>query len=149
MLTSSRITTRETFILVVFFQKRFIHNIFLIFLDTTNQHQLLKDFMNNIQHTIKFTFEHSTQELSATKIQIRADHKLSTTHYRKPKDCAAILQLHSNRSLKCKKSIIYLLALRYLTISSKPYFTPVILPSTYFLGDQNAERLFQLSLHTL
>ena len=47
------------------------------------------------------------------KIHIGADHKLSTTLYRKPTDCAAILHFHSNHPLKCKESIVFSLALRY------------------------------------
>ena len=42
--------------------------------------------MNNLNLTIKFIFEHSTQEISflGMKIYVRADHKLSTTLYRNP-----------------------------------------------------------------
>ena len=75
----------------------------------------MKDFMNNLHPTIKFTFEHSTQEISFLdmKIHIGADRKLSTTLYRKPTDCAALLHFHSKHSLKCKKSIVFSQALRY------------------------------------
>ena len=47
------------------------------------------------------------------KIQIGANHKLSTTLYRKPTDCAALLHFHSNHSLKCKENIVFSQALRY------------------------------------
>ena len=47
------------------------------------------------------------------KIHIGADRKLSTTLYRKPTDCAALLHFHSNHSLKCKESIVFSQALRY------------------------------------
>ena len=71
--------------------------------------------MNNFRPTIKFTFEHSTQEISFLdmKIHIGADRKLSTTLYRKPTDCAALLHFHSNHSLKCKESIVFSQTLRY------------------------------------
>ena len=49
------------------------------------------------------------------KIQIRGNRKLSTTLLRKPNDCAAFLHFQSNHSLKCKESIVYSQALRYIT----------------------------------
>ena len=108
-------TIQEAFVWVIVFWKRFIDNIFLIFIGTTKQLESMKDFMNNLHHTIKFTFEHSTQEISFLymKIHIGADHKLSTTLYRKPTDCAARLHFHSNHSLKCKENIVFSQALRY------------------------------------
>ena len=71
--------------------------------------------MNNLNLTIKFIFEHSTQEISflGMKIYVRTDHKLSTTLYRKPTDCATLLPFHSNHSFKCKESIAFSLALSY------------------------------------
>ena len=108
-------TIREAFIWAIPFWKRFIDDVFLIFIGTTKQLHSMKDFMNNLQPTIKFTFEHSTQEISFLdmKIHIGADCKLSTTMYRKPTDCAALLHFHSNHSLKCKESIVFSQALRY------------------------------------
>ena len=53
-------TIQEAFIWAIPFWKRFIDDIFLIFLGTTKQLQSMKDFMNNLHPTIKFTFEHST-----------------------------------------------------------------------------------------
>ena len=73
-------TIREAFIWAILFWKRFIDDIFPIFVGTTKQLQSM-DFMNNLHPTIKFTFEHSTQEVSFLdmKIHIGADRKLSTT----------------------------------------------------------------------
>ena len=75
----------------------------------------MKDFMNNVHPTIKFTFERSTQKISFLdiKVHIAADCKLSATLYRKPTDCVALLPFHSNHSLKCKESIVFSQALRY------------------------------------
>ena len=108
-------TIREAFIWAIPFWKRFIDDIFLIFIGTTEQLQSMKDFMNNLHPTIKFTFKHSTQEISFLdmKIHIEADRKLSTIPYRKPTDCATLLHFHSNHSLKCKESIVFSQALRY------------------------------------
>ena len=75
----------------------------------------MKDFMKNLQPTIKITFEHSTQEISFLdmKIHIGVDCKLSTTLYRKPTDCGALLHFHSDHLLKCKESIVFSQAVRY------------------------------------
>ena len=112
------------------FWKRFIDDIFLIFIGTTKQLQSMKDFMNNLHPTIKFTFEHSTQEISFLdmKIHIRTDHKLSTTLYRKPTDCAALLHFHSNHSLKCKESPVFSQALRYNLTTKRTWFSYNISP---------------------
>ena len=106
---------QEAFIWAIPFWKRFIDDIFLIFIGTTKQLQPMKNFMNNLHLKIKFTFEHSTQEISVLdmKIHIGADRKLSTTLYRKPTDCEALLHFHSNHSLKCEESILFSQALRY------------------------------------
>ena len=108
-------TIRETFIWAIPSWKRFIDDIFLIFLGTTNQLRTLQDFMNDLHPTIKYTFQHSTQEISFLdmKIQIGEKRKLSTTLFREPTDCAALLHFHSNHSLKCKESIVFSQALRY------------------------------------
>ena len=65
--------------------------------------------------TIKFTIEHSSQEISFldTKIHIGADGKLSTALCRKPTDCVTLLHFHSIHSLKYKESIALSQALRY------------------------------------
>ena len=112
---SHKETIREAFIWAIPFWKRFIDDIFPIFLGTTEQLQSMKDFMNNLHPKIKLTFEHSTQEISFLdmKIHIGTDQKLSTTLHRKPTDCAALSHFHSNHSLKCKEKIVFSQALRY------------------------------------
>ena len=62
--------------------------------------------MNHFHLTIKFNFQHSIQQISFL-------YKLSTTLYRKPTDCAALLHFHSNHSLKRKENIAFSQALRY------------------------------------
>ena len=70
--------------------------------------------MNYFQLTIKFTLQHSSQQISFIdlKIHIRAYPKLCKVLYRNPTDCVALLQFHSNHLLKCKRSIV-LQALRH------------------------------------
>ena len=77
-------TIREAFIWAIPFWKRFINDILLIFLGTNKQLQSMKDFMNNLHPTIRFTFEHCTQGISFLdmKVHVGVDHKLSTTLYR-------------------------------------------------------------------
>ena len=66
-------TIREAFIWAIPFWKRFIDDIFLIFLGTTEQLQSLKDFMNNLHPTIKFTFDTLVQkELDSLAISLLA-----------------------------------------------------------------------------
>ena len=98
-------TIWEAYIWGIPFRNTFIDDVILIFIGTTKQIQSIKQFMNNLYPTIRFTFEQSTQEISFLdmKIHIGADRKLSTTMYRKPSNCAALLQFHSNHSLKCKE----------------------------------------------
>ena len=70
--------------------------------------------MSNLLFTIKFTFEHCTQQMSFRdmKTHIRAVAKLSTTLCRKPTNFTSLLHFQSNHSLKCKDSIIFSQALR-------------------------------------
>ena len=63
-------TIQEAFIWAIPFWKRFIDDIFLIFLGTDSQLQSLQDFMNHLHPTIKFTFQHSTQQISFLEMMI-------------------------------------------------------------------------------
>ena len=110
----------EAFIWATLFWKRFINDIFMIFLGTTNQFQSLQDFMNHLHPTIKFTFQHSIQQISFLDMNthIRADCKISVTLYIKPTDCAALLHFHSSHSIKCKGAIIFSQTLRYNLLSA-------------------------------
>ena len=108
-------TIQEAFIWAIPFWRRFIDDIFLILLDTNSQLQPLQNFMNHLHPKIKLIFQHPTQQIFFLDmtILIRVDHKLSTTLYRKPTDCATLLHFHSDHSLKCKESIVFSQALRY------------------------------------
>ena len=87
--------------------------------------------MNHLYPTIKFTFQHSTQQISFLdmKIQIGVDRKLSTILYSKSNDCAVLLHSHSNHSLKCKESIIFSQALRYNLITADDHLLQIKLDS--------------------
>ena len=133
---------QEAFIWTIPFWKRFIDDIFLIFLalGTTKQLQSMKDFMNNLHPMIKFTFEHSTQEISFPdmKIHIGADRKLSTTLYRKRTDCAALLHFHSNHSLKCKESIVFSQVLDITSsLQMTTYYKKNLIPFQYLSLPEN------------
>ena len=113
----------ESFISVLLIWKRFIDDIFLIFLGTQQEFLGLQNFMNSFHPSIKFTFESSTTQINFLDIliYIGADRKLQTTLYRKPTDCCALLHFKSHHSLKCKESIIYSQALRYNLIISEDH----------------------------
>ena len=133
-------TIQEAFIWAIPFWKRFIDDIFLIFLDTNSQLQPLQNFMNHLHPKIKLTFQHPTQQIFFLDmtILIRVDHKLSTTLYRKPTDCATLLHFHSDHSLKCKESIVFSQALRYnLVIAETTYYKKNLTPSQYLALPEN------------
>ena len=77
-------TIWEAFIWAMPFWKRFIDDVFLIFIGTTKQLHSMKDFMNNLQPTIKFTFEHSTQEISFLDMKDPYRNRLQTVNNLQP-----------------------------------------------------------------
>ena len=103
--------------------RRFIDDIFFIFLGSTDQLELLKKFMNQLHPTIKFTFNSSTERISFLDISIslNEDRTFSTNLYRKPTACSPLLHFKSNHSIKCKENIIYSQALRYSTLISNDH----------------------------
>ena len=89
--------------------KRFIDDIFFIWLDSLNK---LKEFMNeanSLHPTIKFTFDYSQTKANFldTTIYIDKQRKLQTTIYRKPTDKNLILHFTSHHPLHLKRNIIY------------------------------------------
>ena len=133
-------TICKAFIWAILFWKRLIDDIFLISLGTTNQLQSLQDFIHHLHPTIKFTFQHSTQQISFLDmmILIGGDHKLSTTLYRKPTDCAAFLHFHSNHSLLFKKSIVFPEAPRYrLLTADETFYKKNLIPLQYLSLPEN------------
>ena len=60
-------TILKVFLWTIFFRKRFMGNIFLIFLGPTNQLQSIRDFMSHLYPTIKFTIEHFIQEIFCSR----------------------------------------------------------------------------------
>ena len=97
------------------FWKRFIDDIFFIFLGSNSQLKSLMTFMNTISPTIKYTFTYSKQTVTFldVKIYLSKNRKLKTKLYRKPTDCMTLLHFHSHHPLSCKEGIIYSQALRY------------------------------------
>ena len=94
--------------------KRFIDDIFFIFTGNINDLTRLKQFMNNIHDTIKFTFDqiHWHHKFLDVTIYIK-NAKIMTTIHRKPTDLMLLLHYQSNHPLHTKESIIYSQALRY------------------------------------
>ena len=113
-------TIREAFIWAILFWRRFIDDIFFIFLGTPEELAQLQHFMNSMHPTIKFTFQSSPTEIAFLDLQIYLDQDrtLATTLHRKPTDCSPLLHFKSHHPLSCKESIIFSQALRYNLIIS-------------------------------
>ena len=103
------------------FWKRFIADIFFIFVGSE---QRLKDIckqMNSSHPTIKFTFEYSHERIVFLDIMVYVDShlRLQATIFRKPTHRICLLHFSSHHPLHVKRSIIYTQALRYCTIISE------------------------------
>ena len=94
---------------LIYFWKRFIDDIFLIFLGSHTQLESLMPFMNTISPTIKNTFTYSKQNVSFLDVQIYLyeSRKFKTKLYRKPTDCMTLLHFYFHHPLSCKEGIIY------------------------------------------
>ena len=112
-----------TFLLLIYFWKRFIDDIFFIFLGSHSQLNSLMTFMNTIRPTIKYTFTYSKQTVTFLDVQIYLSEtrKFKTKLYRKPSDCMTLLHFHSHHPLSCKEGIIYSQALLYNMIISEDH----------------------------
>ena len=112
-----------TFLHLMHFWKRFIDDIFFIFLGSHSQLKSLITFMNTISPTIKYTFTYSEQTVSYLDVQIylSESRKLMTKLYKKPTDCMTLLHFHSHHPPSCKEGIIYSQALRYTKIISEDH----------------------------
>jgi peptide-methionine (R)-S-oxide reductase len=102
--------------------KRFIDDIFFIWISTLDKLLEFIDIANTLFPTIKFTFEYSQTSVNFldTTIYIDNERKLRTTLYRKPTDKNLILHYTSRHPLHIKRNIIYNQALRYKRIISSP-----------------------------
>ena len=112
--------THLTFLHLIYFWKRFIDDIFFIFLGSHSQLRSLMTCMNTISPTIKYTFTYFKQTVTFLDVQIylSKNRKLKTKLYRKPTDYMTLLHFHSHHSLSCKEGIICFQALRYnMTLS--------------------------------
>ena len=98
-----------TFLHLIYFWKRFIDDIFFIFLGSHSQLNSLMTFINTISPTIKYTFSYSEQTVTFLDVQIYLSEtrKLKTKLYRKPTDCTILLHFLSHHPLSCKEGIIY------------------------------------------
>ena len=130
-----------TFLHLIYFWKRFIDDIFLVFLASHSQINSLMTFMNTISPTMKYTFTYSKQSVTFLDVQIYLSEtrKIKTKLYRKPTDCMTLLHFHSLHPLSCKEYIIYFQALRYNMIISEDHIlqeelsnlTRILLASAY------------------
>ena len=112
-----------TFLHLIYFWKRFIDDIFFIFLGSHSQLNSLMTFMNPISSTAKYKFAYSEKTVTFLDVQIYLSitRKLKTILYRKPTDCMTLLHFHFHHPLSCKEGIIYSQALRYNMIISEDH----------------------------
>ena len=98
--------------------KRFIDDIFLVW--THGEEALLKflDHCNQCFPTIKFTAEHSSEQINFldTTIYFNKEGTLESTLFVKQQDICTLLHNNSFHATSCKKGIIYSQALRYRRI---------------------------------
>jgi hypothetical protein len=100
---------------IIPFYKRFIDDIFFIFLGSYAELITLFEYMNDIHPTTKFTFNHSKSSINYMDITLFKDQhgQLQTTLYRKPTDTLCLLHHSSHHPNHTKTSIIYSQAIRY------------------------------------
>ena len=112
-----------TFFYLIYFWKRFIDDIFFIFLGPHSQLNSLMTFVNIISPTIKYTYTYSEQTVTFVDVQIYLSEtrKLKTKLYRKLTDCMTLPHFHPHHPLSCKEGIIYSQALRYHMIISEDH----------------------------
>ena len=98
----------------VYYLKRFIDDLFFIFIGSPSSIQKLERLLNSLHPTIKFTLKYSRTTIEYLDLQIYINHHrlLATSLYRKPTDCQAYLHFNSHHPLHVKTGIIYSQALR-------------------------------------
>lgn len=111
----------QRFLALLLIWKRFIDDIFFIFLGTENELKQVFEYMNAIHPTIKFTFDYSLTQIPFldTIVYVDSSRNLQTTLYRKPTDRSCLLHHSSHHPRHVKESIVYTQALRYCTIISE------------------------------
>ena len=100
---------------------RFIDDIFMIWPHGIQKLKLFMDLLNNYHSTIKFSYEHSQQEIPFldTIIYRTKDNQLFTKVYHKPTDQKQYLHFQSAHPRKQKESVPYGLLIRTKRICSE------------------------------
>ena len=100
--------------------RRYIDDIFFIWIKTAKKLQEFMDYCNNIHPSIKFTFSHSKTEIDFMDVKVIRDKKgkLNTTVYRKPSKRNTYLHRSSFHPAHIFSNIIYNQARRYRAINS-------------------------------
>jgi len=104
---------------LILYYKRFIDDIFFIFLGTQTEIDTLQTELNQKHPKIQFTLTHSQDNINFLDLNIYIDQDtrtLKTNLFRKPTDCQAYLHAHSNHPTHIKTGIIYAQALRLNTL---------------------------------
>ena len=111
------------FLHLIHFWKRFIDNIFFIFLVSHTQLETLMTFIDTVSQTIKVKLSYSKQTVSLLEGQVylSESRKFKKKLYKKPIDYMALLHFHSYHPHSCKERIIYPKALGYNMIISEDH----------------------------
>ncbi|XP_062619790.1 uncharacterized protein LOC134281322 [Saccostrea cucullata] len=99
---------------------RYIDDIFLIWTESSEDLHAFMSHLNEFHRTIKFTYEHSTEEINFLDTTVRINNlgELSTTLYTKPTDAHLYLHYNSNHPKHMLRSIPFSQALRIRRICS-------------------------------
>jgi hypothetical protein len=104
-----------------FLSKRFLDDLFMIFLNKTDEeiHEYMSK-LNNVHESINLTYEISEKEINFLDVTVVIEgDTIYTKAYRKPTDKPQYLHFSSNHPHHTKTSLPYSLALRYKRICSR------------------------------
>ena len=105
----------------VTFWKRYIDDIFMVFVGSEDELFQFKEYINGTHHTLKFTMEHSREQIDFLDLRISTDNEgnLQTTIFRKPTDRNTILHANSHHPRRMVDNIPYGQFLRLKHICSE------------------------------
>ena len=106
---------------LIIYYKRYIDDIFFIFLGTAQELRSHFSTINGLHPTIKYSMDHSLTHIDFLDptIYIGQDRKLYSSLYKKPADTDALLHYRSYHPDTTKRSIVYTQALRYRRLITK------------------------------
>ena len=109
---------------LIFCWKRFIDDVFLIFLGTVEQLQQFHDYLNNSHETMKFDnpqYNYDKKSCDFLDLTVTIDKgKITTDLYKKPTDVPSALLPSSAHPGHVSPNLVFSMAFRLLRICSSP-----------------------------